>query len=339
MPRLDAQIVKFDWLVTPLTPETTQSSEALSIPAKTALPSMMVSASVAGSIPAQVTGFTQQGFPLVTMQWPGAKLPQSFVLQFPADNLTIGSRLHLLPQTAQATTPVLTQAGASLTNPLLRGFQWPALDQLYQLLIQSAPQVASSLVSSLPTPGNPAQIGAAGMMFIAAVRGGDLSGWLGQKNIDTIQRLDTRGLLSRLTQARGATATTAAEPASAGEWRAVPLPMFWEGEIQKITLYTRQENEREQPDNDKEGGQTRFLLDLSLSRMGEVQIDGLLKEPRLDLVVRTERAFSLSMQQTMRQAYLGALEETRLTGDVIFQGNRKNWVSVLEAKEQLGVDV
>jgi len=224
------------------------------------------------------------------------------------------------------------------SNALLRGFQWPALDQLYNNLLQVSPQAAASLTKSLPNAGNPAQMGAAAMMFIAAVKSGDLSGFLGDKKIDLIRQAGKADILSKLTQTTNTVRAGAPEPATAGEWRAVPLPMFWEGEIHKITLFTRNENQQQQQEQN-ENSQTRFVFDLSLTRMGDVQLDGLLRGRRLDLVIRTQNAFSEPMQQTMRQAYSGALDQTELSGELNFQGSTKNWVHVLEEKEQLGVDV
>lgn len=334
--KADVQIVQFQTPSVTIKPVGVQPA----LPAATAIPGPLAGAPVAGALPAVVTGFTAEGFPLVTTQLSGSRLPQSFIMQFPANNLTIGSRIHIIPQSITPQAGVVTPATVSavVTNPLLNGFQWPALDALYQSLITSSPQLASSMAKILPNPANPTQLTAAGMVFIAAVKSGDMNMMLGDKKLEAIQRLGARNLLSQLTQSSAAPAATA-EPASSGEWRAVPLPMFWEGEIQKVTLYTRREDGDASQENDQNDGQTRFVFDLSLSRMGDVQIDGLLKEKRLDLVVRTENAFSQPMQDTIRGAYVGALDQTELSGNVMFQGSKSNWVRVLEAKEQLGVSI
>ena len=47
---------------------------------------------------------------------------------------------------------------------------------------------------------------------------------------------------------------------------------------------------------------------------------------------------SQPMQKTMRQAYLSALTHTNMSGDVNFQGSMKDWVHVLQNKEELGVE-
>jgi len=311
------------------------------IPALTNFTPPIIGATNASAITAQVTGFNAGGQPLVTLQLPGAPLPQSFILQYTPNNLSVGSRLQISVQNlGLIPSPATLNAQNPALAPLLQGFQWGALDEAVQLLIQSNPRMAASIIKSLPSPSNPAQLAAAGMAVMSAIKSGDLGNWLGERKIDALQRL-SRGsnLMSSLTQDAPA-AARAAE--SAADWRAVPLPMFWEGEIHKITLFTRKES-NENAQNDQNNGSTRFIFDLSLSRMGDIQLDGYLKETkankRLDLIIRAHNAFSQPMQQVMRSAYSNAIQSADMAGELNFQGSAKNWVHVLQENEQLGVDV
>jgi hypothetical protein len=284
----------------------------------------------------QVTAFTAEGLPILSVQVPGRAMPQAFVLQARATNLPLGGQVTIAPH---GTAPTVTAAPAPMSNPLLRGFQWPAVDELMLTLSQISPQAAASFSRALPSAGNTAQLGAAAMVFAAAIRTGDMGVLLGERKLDLIRQAGRENLLSRLVQGDGARAAGPEPVSGGGDWRAVPLPMFWEGEIHRITLYTRHENFAQKDKDEKGEGQTRFVFDLSLSRMGEVQLDGFLKDRRLDLVIRSEQSFSPAMQQTMRQAYTGALSHTDMAGELHFQGNLQHWVHVLEKQEQLGVDV
>ncbi|HPF78779.1 MAG TPA: hypothetical protein PLF01_05725 [Alphaproteobacteria bacterium] len=343
--KIDIQIVQIipakPNLLPPVTGQTANNQPPLTIPAATKFAPPLISNNNAATITAQVTGFTQGGLPLVTARFPGSPLPQSFILQYNSNNLQLGTQLQIIPKTAATpVTPIITAPSQGALTTLLQGFQWPALDELYNNLLQISPQAAASLAKSLPNAGSPNQISAAAMMFIAAVKSGDLGGFLGDRKIDLLQRAGKSDILSRLTQTSTSTArTNAPEQAGGGEWRAVPLPMFWENEIHRITLYTRQDQQNNQHNDQKGNGQTRFIFDLTLSRIGDVQLDGLLRDKRLDLVLRTQNTFSEPMQQTMRQAYSSALTHADLSGDITFQGSTKNWVHVLEQKEQLGVHV
>jgi len=330
--KLDVQILN----ITPNTVNLTAPAGQTNIPALTQFTPPLTSNNTATTLTGQVTGITQQGQPLVTLQLPGRALPQSFILQYTPNNITIGSQIQFAVQNVGL---IPTQASATAQSPaltaLLQGFQWGAFDDVMQTLIQNSPQAAASLIRSIPNAGNPAQLGAVGAAVMAAVRSGDLAAWLGDKKIETLQRLGKSSSLSRLTQD---TAAPRLEAASNTDWRAVPLPMFWEGEIHKITLFMRQENQNQNQENNGDGS-TRFIFDLDLSRMGDVQLDGLLREGRLDLVVRTQSGFSAPMQQIMRSAYSNAIKQAGMNGEVSFQGHTKNWVHVIKEGEKLGVSV
>lgn len=306
------------------------------IPALTQFAPPVISTNNAVTLTGQVTGFNAAGQPLVTLQLPGTPLPQSFLLQYTPNNIALGSQIKInvqnigvIPVATTTTQPSPALAG------MLQGFQWGAFDDMVQTFIQQSPQAASSLIRSMPNAGNPAQLAAAGVMAMAAVRGGDLSNWLGDKKIEMLQRLTKGSLTGRLVQD---SAAPRADAASNADWRAVPLPMFWEGEIHKITLFMRQENQNQNQKNDNEGS-TRFVFDLDLSRMGDVQIDGLLRDQRLDLVVRTQNGFSQPMQQVMRAAYSNAINMANMGGELSFQGNTDKWVHVIKENEQLGVSI
>ncbi len=341
--KIDIQILKISSPETILTPNnsgagnTTALQNASTIPAKTNFTPNLISSNPAGAITAKVTGITPQGLPLITLQLPNSPLPQSFILQYSSPNIKLGTELQLsgFKTPNSVTTAAPTNLNPSLP-PLLQGVNWATIDELYQTLVQTNPSLAQSLTRALPNPATPTRVGPAAMIFIAAMRSGDIGGWLGDKKVDLLQRLGRSNIINRISQETSNVLRTPLAETANSEWRPVPLPIFHEGEIQKIMLYTKHDsNENQQSEN--QGDQTRFVFDLTLSRMGDVQLDGLLKEKRLDLVVRTKNLMSQPMQETMRKAYLSALTHTSMNGDINFQGSTKDWVHVLQSKEQLGV--
>ena len=335
--QIDIQIIQITPPSATLQTPTINNAPTQNIPATTQFSPPLIGANTPPTLSAQVTGFTAEGLPLVTVQGLNGRLPQSYILQQAAPNLQLGSQLQIIPQNG---VPLAAQSAATLNaqtlnNPLLRGFQWPALEQLMTTLQQLSPQAASALTRALPNAAQPSQLAANAMIFIAAVKSGNFDMLLGDKKIDMLQQVGKRNILSALTQ--DTARAGAPDAAVQSDWRAVPLPMFWDNEIHHITLFTRSE---QQEQNEDEGhGKTRFIFDLSLTRMGDVQIDGLINNKRLDLIIRTQNAFSEPMQQTMRQAYSGALSQTELSGEITFQGSMHNRVHVLEKQAQLGVSI
>lgn len=292
------------------------------------------------TIPAQVIGFTPQNLPIVMTRLPGFPFQQSFILQAPVGNLQIGAQIQITPQPSNILTqPTLPSAQTLPTIPtltdLLRPGPWPALEQLYQASVQVSAQAAATLSATIPNAGAAAQqIGTAAFFFLAMVRSGDISSWLGGNTIGALQKAGKGNVIQRLTQEVG---QMQRGEAPVGEWRATPIPMFYDGEVQRMTLYTRRDYDGDTRE-EKENQQTRFIFDLDMTRMGPVQLDGLIRGKRLDMVVRTQSPFSEPMRQIMRQTYVIALEDSDLHGELSFQGDARAWVNVLQKEETFGVD-
>jgi hypothetical protein len=299
-------------------------------------PSAAIPPGQAGQITANVLALTPQSLPLVSIQLPGANIPQTFVLQFTGSNLSPGTQVSLLPVPGNAvpTTPALLPG----TLPALtQSLAWPVLDDLLQTLSQISPSATASLTRTLPSPANPAQMGPAALLFIAAVKSGDIESWLGDRKIGALTRAGKAGALSALNTDAATASRLSAEPVS-GDWRAMPLPLHWQGEVHKVMLYTKQDGQNT-PDERNGNGHTRFIFDLDLTRMGDVQIDGLMRGPRLDLVVRTQTYMSAGMQTAIRGAFTRALDDTSLHGDITFQGDPRQWVNVVKKEERVGVEI
>ena len=82
----------------------------------------------------------------------------------------------------------------------------------------------------------------------------------------------------------------------------------------------------------------RFLFDLSLSRMGAVQVDGFMQSQRLDIILRTRTPLSPPMQRQMKQLYAGAMDKSRLTGELSFQSRPEQWVDFSKNLEKTGLN-
>ncbi|MEM7651281.1 MAG: hypothetical protein AAF204_04280, partial [Pseudomonadota bacterium] len=287
----------------------------------------------AGTVSGIVTNITNQALPVLTVYFPQFGAEQIFTLQFPTENITLGTQITFTPQTiSSAQTLASPTTAQSIPLPAYLAPQpWPALDDILQTLARAAMPTAQAMVNVTPSPANPAQMGPAMMFFVAAVRGGDLSQWLGQKANDILKLEKGGRALNRLMGEAPTLARAAAEPMGQ-EWRAMNLPLFWEGDMSKIALYYKHEHEDGESETPSLKS-TRFVFDLSLDAMGNVQLDGLFRPAtgqlgRLDLVVRTQEHFSQSTQAEMRRIYAKALRDTQVTGELSFQNQPESWVTI-----------
>ena len=195
------------------------------------------------------------------------------------------------------------------------------MDDVFQSFYQATPQAAQILGRIIPSPANGSSFGPAVLLFAAAIRSGDFMGWIGDKKMDMLHKLGKESLLSRLAGETSSLAANADTPAT--EWKSLPIPLLWQNEISKVMLHVREEPP-EQNQESKDGA-ARFVLDLSLTRMGDVQLDGLVRGKQIDLIVRTQAPVSGSMQDAMRVAYANALDGTDVFGEIGFQSDIKAW--------------
>jgi hypothetical protein len=303
---------------------------------------VILSSGKAGEIPAIVVGQTSQNLPVIGMISPATGEQAFFIMHINGGAVLPGTELTLVPQQQitqmPANAPIMaTVSFAPAPSYFLAPESWPLMNDIYQALAQIMPRAAQAMNAMTPSPNNPAQIGPAALFFIAAVRGGDLTQWLGSNSSDALRRGGKSGLLERL-GFESSTLNKLATDNVSGEWRAVSLPLMWENQVQKIALYYKNDSRQEQ-DNNPEARQHRFLFDLSLDAMGPVQIDGLFRAQRLDLIVRAKEPFSAAMQTEMRRIYAGALGKTSITGDLSFQNRPDQWVTITPDKKNIGVSI
>ncbi len=281
---------------------------------------------------------------------------KNFIIQTPPGTLPVGTKITLTPlppaveispqgtltiapSQASSITPLPTSQTAAippawrafipLTQPLTL---WPAMDEIFQTFYQATPQAAQILGRIIPSPANAANFGPAVMLFAAAIKSGDIQGWLGDKKLEMIQKLGKESLISRLSTETSSLIQDIDAPAS--DWKTYPIPLLWQNEISKIMLHVRQEADDQSQDQNETG--TRFIMDLSLNRMGEVQLDGFVRGKRLDMIVRTELPISHSMQDAMKQAYAKALDGSDIYGEIGFQSDTKGWLHVTKRADAIG---
>ena len=95
--------------------------------------------------------------------------------------------------------------------------------------------------------------------------------------------------------------------------------------------YRRDDSHKDENDSTAER-KTRFVFDLRLTRMGQIQLDGLAKGQRIDLILRTTKTISPAMRHDMRQKYLSALENAQFTGELSFQDKAEQFVKIGSAR-------
>jgi hypothetical protein len=174
----------------------------------------------------------------------------------------------------------------------------------------------------MPQPG-PA-LAAQMLFFMTALQRGDLRAWLGDAARGALERAGRGTTVSKLAGELKRAADDASAPrstAAAGEWRGQTIPLSNGAAIQPIQLFVHRANPDESGgEHDQTGGKpTRFVLDLELSQLGRIQLDGFAQPPRFDLILRTSQPLSDAVRTDIRQLFADQMSARGLAGAVSFQ--------------------
>lgn len=225
-------------------------------------------------------------------------------------------------------------AGAA---PLLDG-NWPTFDETLNLLHEAAPGAHQHIMQAALPRADP-QLAANVLFFLSALRGGDIRNWLGDGPVRILEKLrpDLAGRLkSDMTQM-----TRRMDDPVTGDWRVHGVPFLFGSEVDRIQLLIRDQDANDDGEDEDIKGGTRFVVDLNLSKLGHLQIDGLVgeKNKRLDLVLRSDDPLSSNVRDDIRRIYNEALELTGIEGSVGFQARPGNFVNIPKPAAVAGGDI
>jgi hypothetical protein len=210
-----------------------------------------------------------------------------------------------------------------------QGTSWPALDQALSVLDRVAPDLAATLRSDLaPTTGP--QLAGTLLFLMDALTGG---GWPGGRVTAALSAAGRRDLSLRLDRDIGEIRRLADPPS--GDWRVFVLPVLDEASVRPVRLYLRQRSGSER--GDKEG--SRFVLDVDTSRLGALQIDGLVRQRRFDVALRSHKPLAAEMRQDIAALFHNSISASGLSGDIIFTTASRFAVAPLDAlRTPVGID-
>lgn len=187
----------------------------------------------------------------------------------------------------------------------------------------SAPSAAQSLLRQLPQIGP--GFAAATLSFLTAAAQGNVRKLLGD---DTVSALRQNGRLDLLEKFSGEVATIAqfmsprAEQQSPG-WQAMLIPFVFQEAIEQARLYVKRDPPRKDKSHEKSSDDTRFVVEVDLSELGALQLDGLVRKApestAFDLVIRSRVAFPPAQQAEIMAIYNESAQLTGFRGSIGFQ--------------------
>ena len=207
--------------------------------------------------------------------------------------------------------------------------EWPALKEGMAALQSANPAAAQSLIAST-MPGANTNLASSILLFLNALRGGDMKGWLGNEATAILERGGHDDLLNRLTS-DAAQMGRASETPGQGDWRALPFPLFDGSDLQQLWAFVR-EHRRSGDQADKKA--LRFVVELELTALGGMQMDGLIQDKQFDLIVRNSRPLPVDVRQDIKGLFESSVEATGFGGSIIFQSDTTWPVSPFREAQQ-----
>ena len=232
-----------------------------------------------------------------------------------ATDIATGSRLHMqlvsLPQAEPLNKPL---SGSALPPPIWRDL--PALTETIDFI----EQLPANVGASVPSPAIPradSQLTSTLLFFLSALKGGNLSIWLPDQTraFLTTEKPD---LLRRLSDEFVQIARPFNEGTS-GDWRTALIPFLEGPYLENFQMSFRDGGGGgENKDDEKDA---RFIIDVTLSKFGRIQLDGLVisGKNKFDLFVRSEESFPKTMRTGIIDIFSEFIEISGVKGTLSFQ--------------------
>lgn len=281
------------------------------------------------ALPAVVIGTEKNGEVMVQTQVGLLKLPMP-------RPVPVGTTLHITlePITTQPQAPSLPgtlPTGTALIDQMATlSRDWPSLEQAMQWAQSNDPALARQMAQALPTIGPKLTSGM--LFFIAAVKGGDMRQFLGGR---AIAQLETRApeIASRL-KADMTQLQQLFTESPLPHWQTAMVPLFHNGALEHARLFFRQDNQKEEEKGKGSSGKDqRFIVEVDLSHMGEMQFDGFVRgaqrAKQFDLIIRSSARLPEELLQEIRGTFDTAMQTTGLKGYLAFQQGSQHFVRPL----------
>jgi len=209
--------------------------------------------------------------------------------------------------------------GSALST--LGSHYWPTLEQSFSTILGTDPALSGQLASKGAQGGG--KLVNSLLFFLSAAGRGSPEAWLGQdaaKALEQSHKTLFDSLKSEMTRLMHATTDTARE------WRPVLLPLDLRFPDMPIIAMLFGPPPRDDSPGDgrsdagaeDEAGKDaqRFLVEVQFSVLGAIQLDGLVKENRFDLALRSEKPLSTSLRREASDLFNSALAANGYNGQL-----------------------
>lgn len=283
-----------------------------------------------GQMAAVVMGKEPSGQMIVQTRLGMFSLPQvqAESLQ-PGNVVTWQVRAALPPQMAQEALPMPSATALSAATQMTG--EWSAMSELATAMQSMQGTAAAHMQRVIPHVGS--NMGAGLMLFVSMMRKGDVTEWLGKDVMEQLDRMGKADLVPRLGADMAAVRSLFVDQPQ-GNWQALFFPVMVDKQLQHAQMFVKPD---EQGDKKQGGGGMRFVVEVELSNLGAMQIDGFVRKreaaTQFDLVLRTLNEFPDAMKTDIYEIFEKAQGAAGFNGSLNFRRVHEFPVHPLEEME------
>ncbi|MEQ8357340.1 MAG: hypothetical protein RH942_17535 [Kiloniellaceae bacterium] len=249
------------------------------------------------------------------------------ILHTPLGTVTLDTRANLPLGASLALQITLPSVQDSLAGQALAS-AWPSLDSLEETLFHGLPAVQMDAVARALPQINP-RLASGLLFFLSALNQGNLLGWMAPAAAAASERAESGELYERL--GREFVGLNRSIETAAGEWRFVNLPLWSEAGLRELRCFFRRQDHHGDKGEDDGDQATRFVLELELKRHGELQLDGLVRARRFDLMLRSRRPLPALVRGDLMALFEEANAIGGYSGQLVFQASR-DWLQMMATR-------
>ena len=199
---------------------------------------------------------------------------------------------------------------------IFRGMEWQSLELAINEIKKYEPQILEEIRGPAFPKAN-TQLASNMLFFIKVLKTGDLENWLGKQLVSTLNHINPE-LLGRLEEDFIQLGRAANDP-PANEWRTTVIPFFNSTGLEQFRMYTQ--NHSSNGEGHNFGDTTRFVVDITLSKLGRIQLDGFVKPKgrQVDLIIRSKDRMPSDIKRGIFSIYNEFIQTTKIKGQVSFQ--------------------
>ncbi len=171
------------------------------------------------------------------------------------------------------------------------------------------------------------------LFFLMAIKKGDVGAWLGKDTEEKLKAVGRTNVMERLREEFQGNAITAQDPVN-GEWRGMMVPYLDQEKMQAFRFLVHEEPFQKKKGKNDDDWARRFLIEVNLTRLGPVQVEGLVHKKKLDLVVRTDQPLTQDLQKDLSASFAKTMDDIHYSGLLLFRSHKNGWIDIKEQSDK-----